>query len=131
MEEKDTRKVILPARDLIKELHEKLEQYQIPPASFEEIVRQCLDVFMNWNGEEDQVALLPHFNRIEVPALFGDQYQDVYESVSHYVQNFAQQVYLRLRHYGFFPKSLQNPNTDFAFERFVLGGDIVMCYFPF
>jgi hypothetical protein len=124
-------RVILPAKDLINELREKLAPYQVPGASFEEIVRQCLDVYMEWNGEEEQIAMLPYFNRIEVPALFGDQYQNVYESVSHAVQNFAQQVYLRLMRYGFFPKTNIRPNMDFTFERFVLGGDIVLSYFPF
>lgn len=123
-------RVIFPARDLINELKEKLDQYQVPPASFEEIVRQCLDVYMEWNGDEEQIALLPRFNRIEVPALFGDAYQDVYQGVSHATHTFAHQVYARLMHYGFFPKH-QRPNINYAFERFVLGGDIVLFQFPF
>lgn len=125
-------RVILPAKDLIIELKQQLDQYRVPDASFEEIVRQCLDVYMEWNGEEEQIAMLPYFNRIEVPALFGEQYQQVYDSISHHVHNFAQQVYLRLMRYGFFPKTdTRRPNMDFTFERFVLGGEIVLCYFPF
>jgi hypothetical protein len=121
-------KVVLPASDLVKTLREQLTIFGVPPASFAEVVTQCLDVYMDWNGDEDQIALLPYFNRIVIPAMTGEQYQDVYDSTQYLVQTFAKQIFARLMHFGFFPKTHTQPNMDYGFERFA-GQDIVLFHF--
>jgi hypothetical protein len=124
-------KVLLPARNLVTALKQALDKYGVPEASFAEVVTQCLDVYMDWNGEEEQIALLPYFNRIEVPALRTDDFQNVYDSVQHAVHTFAREIYLLLMRHGFFPRTHARPNMNYAFEQFVVGGDIVLFHFNF
>ncbi len=119
--------VIVPVRDLLTELKDKLVTFTISPAGFEEIVRQCFDVYMEWNGDDDQVMALPYFNRIEIPAIRGPQYQSVYETVQYAVHAFARELFQRLLAHGFFPKSHALQNLDFAFERFI-DNDVMLQY---
>lgn len=123
-------RVVIPSNDLIDALEKTLTKYGVKKAGFEEVVRQCLDVYMDWSGDEEQIALLPYFNRIDIPALAGDDYQEVYQAVQHAVHTFAREIFVRLMRYGFFPKCQTRPNMDYAFERF-LGQDIVLFHFNF
>lgn len=121
--------VIVPVGDLIIALRSSLANFNIQPAGFEEMVRQCFDVFMDWRGDEEQIYTLPFFNRIAIPAMTGDQYQDVYDTVSHYVHEFAKALFSRLMVHGFFPKS-HSGNMEYAFRRFV-DNDVMLEYFQF
>jgi hypothetical protein len=121
------RHVILPASDLVTELKRKLATHLLTAAGFEEIIRQCFDVYMEWNGDDDQVMSLPYFNRIEIPTMSGAQYQVVYETVQHSIHVFARALFQRLVTHGFFPKSHRLPNLDFAFKQFV-DNDVMLQY---
>jgi hypothetical protein len=122
--------VIVPVADLITGLRAGLAKYTISPAAFEEIVRQCFDVYMDWKGNEDVVLTLPFFNRIEIPELRGPDYEDVYQSVQYHVHVFARALFSRLMEHGLFPQSHMPTNMDFAFLQFV-DNDVMLQYFPF
>jgi hypothetical protein len=121
--------IIVPVSDILIDLRNKLANFNIEPAGFEEIVRQCFDVYMDWKGDEEHVAMLPFFNRIAIPALYGDQYQHVYDTVQHAVHVFAQALFVRLMEHGFFPKS-HSGNMDYAFRCFV-DNDVMLQHFQF
>lgn len=122
--------VIVPTADLVIRLRDELSRFTIPAASFEEIVRQCFDIYMDWDGDEEQVRLVPFFNRIEIPAMKGDQYQMVYDTVQYHVHVFARALFTRLIEHGFFPKSHGLPNMHHAFVQFV-DNDVMLQHFPF
>jgi hypothetical protein len=121
--------IIIPVGDLVSDLRSKLATFDIKPAGFEEIVRQCFDIYMDWSGDEEHVRLVPFFNRIEIPAMTGDQYQRVYDAVQYHVHVFAKALFSRLMEHGFFPKS-HSGNMDYAFAQFV-DNDVMLQYFNF
>jgi hypothetical protein len=121
--------IIVPVSDILTELRSSLASYSISPAAFEEIVRQCFDVYMDWKGEEEHIAMLPFFNRIAIPEMYGDKYQLVYETVQYSVQVFAQSLFSRLMEHGFFPKT-HSGNMDYAFRCFV-DNDVMLQHFQF
>lgn len=121
--------VIVPVGDLISDLRNKLASFNIAPAGFEEIVRQCFDIYMDWSGDEEHVRLVPFFNRIEIPAMTGERYREVYDTVQYHVHAFAKVLFTRLMEHGFFPKS-HSGNMDYAFAQFV-DNDVMLQYFQF
>jgi hypothetical protein len=122
--------VIIPVSDLITELRSKLADFGISPAGFEEIVRQCFDIYMDWRGDDEHVRLVPFFNRIVIPAMTGEQHQTVYDAVQYHVHVFAKALFSRLMEHGFFPKSHTTMNMDYAFSQFV-DNDVMLQHFAF
>jgi hypothetical protein len=122
--------IIVPANDLVDTLRSALATYRIEERYMEEVVRQCLDIYLDWKGDDEAIFALPYFNRIVVPAMQGVDYQDVYDSVQHHVQTFARDIFTRLHRLGVFPKSQTPLNIDYAFERFV-GRDIALFHFNY
>lgn len=122
--------VILPVADLIASLRAGLAKYTILAAGFEEIVRQCFDVYMEWKGNEEEVERLPFFNRIEIPELHGPAYENVYQSVQYHVHVFARGLFGRLMEHGLFPQNHAAMNMDFSFLQFV-DNDVMLQYFAF
>jgi hypothetical protein len=124
------RYIVVPTHDLIGELKQALIKYTISDAGFEEIVRQCLDVYLDWKGNDEEIFSLPYFNRIEIPELRKADHHNVRETIQHAVHTFARSMHSRFTQKGVFPKSHTPTDLSYAFERFV-GQDIALFYLEF
>lgn len=129
-EVKFSSRIVIPVADLVAQYRQDLTGLSITPFGFEELVRQCTDVFMDWAGDESQLAELPQIHRIEIPELRGDDYQAVYEKVTSATQTFACELFGRLTQAGVFLNKDTYVNVNYAFDRF-LGNDIVLFHFPY
>ncbi|SAK59561.1 hypothetical protein AWB81_01862 [Caballeronia arationis] len=125
-----SKRMVIPVADLITQYRRDLTGLTITPFGFEELVRQCIDIYMGWEGDESQLAELPQIHRIEIPELRGEDYQAVYEKVTRATQTFACELFGRLSQAGVFLNRNTFGNINYAFDRF-LGNDIVLFHFPY
>ncbi|WP_144106666.1 hypothetical protein [Paraburkholderia sp. BCC1886] len=123
-------KMVIPTRDLILQYRSRLAGLTLSPAAFEELVRQCLDMYIEWQGDETEFGDLPNLNPIEIPELRGEHRLDVYRQVVQATGEFAAALQQRLIETGLFLDGNMKSNIDYGFDRFI-GNDILLFHFPF
>jgi hypothetical protein len=129
-------RIVLPTADLVKAFRRQLQGVNLSREGFEEIVRQVLDVFMQWEAEHDlqnfghRLAALPDIHRLTLPELEEDPTHTIHIRLINATQSFAHQFFERLKTRGLFPANAPMAALDYAFDCF-LGDDIVLFHCPF
>jgi hypothetical protein len=129
-EVKFSKRIVIPTADLIARFRAQLTGVTVTDAAFEELVRQCMDVYLEWQGDESAIAELPNLNRIDIPELGGENGEVVYEKVTAATSEFACELFGRLIDSGLFQDGNTHVNINYAFDQF-LGRDIVLFHLAF
>ncbi|MBB5409336.1 hypothetical protein HDG34_003277 [Paraburkholderia sp. HC6.4b] len=123
-------RIVLPTADLIRAFRRQLRGVTLSDAGFEEIVRQVLDVFLDWDGDGQKLAALPDIHRLTLPELEEDPAHTIHIRLINATQSFAHQFFERLMTYGLFRAGNPLTDLDYGFDCF-LGDDIVLFHCPY
>lgn len=125
---------MLPTADLIRDFRHQLKDINLSKTGLEEIVRQVLDVFMEWEGDGQtratRLAALPDIHRLTLPELEEDPGHTIHIRLINATQSFAHQFFERLKTYGLFHAGDPLIDLDYGFDCF-LGDDIVLFHCPY